>query len=149
MIMLDFPQPDFKTKQEDGRPFIFDPIRQRWVALTPEEWVRQNIIQWLLIRQGIPKAAIAVEKEIRLGSMSKRFDLLIYDRNTDPWMMVECKADHVELDETVLMQILSYNLAMPAEYLLITNGKKCLLAQKNAGSSSWMSSFPNYPTLNK
>ena len=145
MIILDFPEPYFKTRQEGDRPSIFDVIRQRWVALTPEEWVRQNIIQWLLLRKGIPKAALSVEKEIRLGSLNKRFDLIVFDRNTRPWMMVECKAENVQLNESVLMQILSYNLAMPAEYLLITNGQQCHVAKINDGESIWMSSFPSYP----
>jgi predicted type IV restriction endonuclease len=145
MILLDFPEPYFKTRQEGDRPSIFDAIRQRWVSLTPEEWVRQNIIQWLLLRHGLPKAAISVEKEIRLGSMSKRFDLLIYDRETRPWMMVECKADTVELNEVTLMQILSYNLAMPVDYLMVTNGKQCHLAQINTAEPSWINTFPAYP----
>ena len=145
MIKLDFPEPDFKTRLENGQPVIFDSIRQRWVVLTPEEWVRQNIVQWLILRGGVPKSAIAVEKEIKLGSMLKRFDLLIYDRSTIPWMMVECKAETVELDESVLIQILSYNLAIPVDFLLITNGKQCHLAQKNAEKSSWLTNFPVYP----
>lgn len=149
MIILDFPEPYFKTRQEDGRPSIFDAIRQQWVALTPEEWVRQNIIQWLLTRQGIPKTALSVEKEIRLGTMSKRYDLIIYDKHTSPWMMVECKAETVQLNESVLMQILSYNLAVPAEYLLITNGQQCHIAKINAGESIWTKSFPEYPDIHQ
>ena len=145
MIKLDFPEPDFKTRLENGQPELLDSIRMRWVALTPEEWVRQNTIQWLILRAGVPKAAIAVEKEIKVGSMSKRFDLLVYDRNTNPWMLVECKAASVQLDESVLMQILSYNLAIPVEYLMINNDQQCHLAQRNGEKSSWLSSFPLYP----
>jgi hypothetical protein len=145
MIKLDFPEPDFKTRLENGQPAIFDSIRLRWVALTPEEWVRQNILQWLILRGGVPKASIAVEKEIKLGPLSRRFDVLVHDRNTQPWMLIECKADTVQLDESVLMQILSYNLSVPVKYLLITNGQDCHLAERGGEVSSWLSDFPHYP----
>lgn len=144
MINLKFPEPDFKIREERGQPEIFDGIRQKWVALQPEEWVRQNFISWLTKAEGIPSHSIAVEKGLRLGNLMKRFDLLVFDSNTQPWMMVECKAADVPLKEPVLMQILSYNLAIPVRYLVVTNGVECHVADKKKEIPEWLSFFPKH-----
>jgi len=80
-----------------GGTEIFDALRKRWVKLSPEEWVRQNMVQYLLEEKSYPAALIGVEKEIKLGSLRKRFDLLVYDRAHQPWMLLECKAMEVPL----------------------------------------------------
>lgn len=122
MITITYPQPDFRIKKEAGNEFIFDSLRKKWVALTPEEWVRQNFIQYLIKEKKIPASLIAVEKEIKLGEMKKRFDILVYDNDHQPWMMIECKATDIKLDEAVLQQVLRYNISMPVKCLVITNG---------------------------
>ncbi|MCF8214292.1 MAG: type I restriction enzyme HsdR N-terminal domain-containing protein [Chitinophagaceae bacterium] len=144
MIKLTFPKPDFKIRELGGQPEIFDGIRQKWVALQPEEWVRQNFISWLTKAAGIPTHSIAVEKGLRLGNLMKRFDLLVFDSNTQPWMMVECKAADVPLKASVLMQILSYNLVIPVRYLVITNGVECHVADKKKEIPEWLSFFPKH-----
>lgn len=144
MINLNFPEPDFKIRDHHGFPEIFDAIRLKWVALQPEEWVRQNFINWMIRVAGIPKNAIAVEKGLQLGEMLKRFDLLVFDQSTQPWMMIECKAPDVELKAPVLMQILAYNLAVPVRYLVITNGNECHVADKKKEIPEWISFFPEY-----
>jgi hypothetical protein len=144
MINLKFPEPDFKIRDHQGHPEIFDPIRLKWVALQPEEWVRQNFISWLTKVAGIPSQAIAVEKSLQLGEMKKRFDLLVFDRSIQPWMMIECKAPGVELKAPVLMQILSYNLVVPVRYLVITNGAECHVADKKKEIPEWLSFFPEH-----
>jgi hypothetical protein len=101
---------------------IFDILRKRWVPLTSEEWVRQNFIQFLLQDKKYPSALIAVEKEIRLGELRKRFDVLVYDNSHQPWMMIECKGREIQLNESVLEQVLRYNISVPVQYLIITNG---------------------------
>ena len=144
MINLNFPEPDFKIREQGGQPEIFDSIRQKWVALQPEEWVRQNFINWLIKAAGIPAHSIAVEKGLRLGSLMKQIDLLVFDSSTQPWMMVECKAADVPLKAPVLMQILSYNLAIPVRYLVVTNGVECHVADKKKEIPEWLSFFPKH-----
>jgi len=122
MIMMNFPEPGFSIKQENGREMILDQLRKRWLPLTPEEWIRQNFIQSLIQIHHYPAALIAMEKEIRLGELKKRFDILVYDKLHQPWMLVECKAPSVELNEKVFSQLLRYNIAVPVSFMLITNG---------------------------
>jgi len=122
MIKIDYPpyQPKIKKEKEKGK--IFDEVRKKWIVLTPEEWVRQNFVQYLIQTRKISPSLIAIEKEIQLGDLKKRFDMLIYNRNTEPQLLIECKANHIELDQTVLNQILRYNISIPVPYLIITNG---------------------------
>ena len=122
MIKVDFPTPSFRIKEEEGKEVIFDDLRKQWVRLTPEEWVRQNFIQYMLQVKEYPAAFIGIEKEIALGELRKRFDLLLFDRNHQPWMMIECKAMDVELTEKVLEQIVRYNMSVPVNYMVISNG---------------------------
>jgi hypothetical protein len=144
MVELVFPEPDFKIREHNGRPELFDVIRSKWIAIGPEEWVRQNFIQWMVKVNQIPLSAIAVEKQLKLGQESRRFDVLVYDGHLQPWMMVECKSMDVKLDESVLMQLLSYHIAIPVDYLVITNGITCHVAEKRNGTANWVPSFPKY-----
>ena len=122
MVVINYPEPDFRIKKENGKEFIFDALRKKWIMLTPEEWVRQNFVQYLLQEKKYPASLIAMEKEIRLGELKKRFDILVYDNNHQPWMMIECKAATIKLDDAVLQQILRYNITIPVPYIIITNG---------------------------
>jgi len=122
MIKIAYPAFNFKIKAEAGKEIIFDEIRKQWVKLTPEEWVRQNTMQYLLQSLHYPASLIAVEKELKLGELKKRFDILVYNQQHQPWLMIECKATDVALTESVLQQVLRYNMAIPVSYLFITNG---------------------------
>lgn len=126
MISINYPPHEFRLKNDEGKDFIFDEWRRIWVRLTPEEWVRQNFLNYLVRVKGYPASLIAVEKEIQLGELKKRFDILVYDRNHGPWMLVECKAMGVALTGEVLQQVLRYGMVMPAVFLVITNGNHCL-----------------------
>ena len=99
--------------------------------LTPEEWVRQNFLQYLTQTKKYPASLIAVEKEIKLGELKKRFDIVVYDKNSKPWMIVECKEMNVSLDKSVLDQILRYNISLDVPYLVITNGSYCMALKLN------------------
>ena len=123
MIKVIYPEPVFRFKEENGKEMIFDFIRKQWLLLNEEEWVRQNFIQFLVQELKYPLELIAVEKEIQLGDLKKRFDILVYDRDHNPWMLIECKASEINLDEKVLFQVLRYNISMPANFLVITNGQ--------------------------
>jgi hypothetical protein len=122
MIDVQYPKPGFRIKNDNGKRFIFDNIRKAWLLLTGEEWVRQNFVKYLVEVLEYPSTMIALEKEIRLGELKKRFDILIYDQLHKPWMLVECKEPEVKLSENVLQQVLRYNISVPVNYIIITNG---------------------------
>lgn len=146
MVKIEYPPYQPKIKKENDPPtgpggqgpadreLIFDEVRKRWIILTPEEWVRQNFLNYLIQVKKYPASLIAVEKEIKLGDLDKRFDIVVYDRNTKPWMIIECKEMNVPLDKTVLDQVLRYNITLQVPYLVITNGSYCMAIsfEKNA-----------------
>ncbi|MBC7873537.1 MAG: type I restriction enzyme HsdR N-terminal domain-containing protein [Ferruginibacter sp.] len=123
MLSIHYPEQKFQIKQDAGKDIIFDRLRKKWLLLTPEEWVRQNFVQYLIQVKKYPAALIAMEKMIRLGELKKRFDILVYDNNHHPWMMVECKAPVIKLDESVLHQLLRYHISVPTGFLIISNGE--------------------------
>ena len=126
MIKIDYPPYQPKIKEEQAKEFIFDEFRKRWILLTPEEWVRQNFLQYLTQIKKYPASLIAIEKEIKLGELKKRFDIVVYDKETKPWMIVECKEMNVTLNKYVLDQVLRYNISLKVPYLVITNGSYCM-----------------------
>lgn len=142
MIKIVYPPPAFKIGKREGAECIFDPFRKKWIVLTPEEWVRQNFLQYLVQTLHYPASLIAVEKETRLGELKKRFDILVYDKAHSPWLMVECKATDVELNEPVLQQVLRYNISLPVTYLVITNGIHCMAWHKINGELTPVNELP-------
>lgn len=121
MINIDYSAFKFKLKQENNKEYIFDEIRQQWIVLTPEEWVRQNFISYLTQTLLYPKSLIAIEKQIRFNNLTKRFDIVVY-KNTQPWIIIECKQPEVNLNDLVLQQVLAYKSFIDAAYIVITNG---------------------------
>ena len=142
MLSINFPEPSFRIKTEQGRELIYDSLRKKWVQLTPEEWVRQNFTRYLTDVMKYPASLIALEKKIRLGELAKRFDLLVYDKTHQPWMLIECKAMDVTLDEKVLNQVLRYHISVPVTYLVITNGKHSYAWKKTAAGLEAISRLP-------
>ena len=142
MIIINYPDPDFRIKKEEGKESIFDILRKKWIVLTPEEWVRQNFIKYLIEDKKYPSSLIATEKELRLGELKKRFDILVYDKNHMPWLMVECKSMEIKLDEAVLQQVLRYNISIPVKVLVITNGSNCYVWKKKDGQLVPCSEIP-------
>ena len=108
----------------EGREEIFDPCRRKWVALTPEEWTRQRLLQQFIEVLHIPSGWIAVEKEIDLNGLRKRYDVLVHDDAGTPQILVECKAPDVSLDAAVMEQLLRYHIRLPVPYLILANGKE-------------------------
>ncbi len=119
---LAFPEYEFRLKKSDEKAFIFDDIRKKWVVCTPEEWVRQNLIKFLIIDLNFPINYIAVEKGLKIAGREFRFDALVYDREFKPLVVVECKAPEIALDQDVFDQVLHYNYEINAPFFLITNG---------------------------
>lgn len=126
MIKIAYPPYQPKIKEDAGRELIFDSIRKKWVVLTPEEWVRQNFLQYLVQVMQYPSSLIAVEKEIALGDIKKRYDIVVFDKHTKPFMLIECKEMGVGLTQDVLNQALRYNITMQVPYVVITNGTHCM-----------------------
>lgn len=143
MIVLQYPSYPFKIKALHGKDQIFDPFRKTWVLLTPEEWVRQNMLQFLVQNLQYPSSLIAVEKEIKLGELSKRFDIVVY-KNELPWMIIECKEAKVALNEKTMEQILQYQQVLTAQYLFISNGHETLGAKIESGKLQALQNFPDY-----
>jgi hypothetical protein len=142
MVQIQYPEPGFRIKKEDEREFIFDTCRKRWVPLTPEEWVRQNFVQYLVHVKKYPATLVAIEKEIMLGELKKRFDILVYNSQHKPWMMIECKSMDVALNDDVLHQVLRYNISIPVTYLVITNGSYCFAGMRDGKTISSIDELP-------
>ncbi len=122
MQVLNLPPYQFKVKQEGLRTHIFDAIRKKYVVLTPEEWVRQNFLQYLIQDKKFPASLIAVEAGLKYNQLQKRMDVLIYNREGIPHLMVECKAPEVKITQDTFDQIARYNMAFKVKYLVVTNG---------------------------
>ena len=144
MLAINYPEQKFQLKKDAGKNFLFDPLRKKWLLLTPEEWVRQNFIQYLIQVKKYPASLIAQEKLIRLGELKKRFDILVYDKNHLPWMMIECKAPAIKLDESVLHQLLRYHISVPAGFLIITNGEFSYGWEKNGQGLELIQVLPEW-----
>jgi hypothetical protein len=145
MIEVLYPKPEFQIKEENGRHYIFDSIRKVWLLLTEEEWVRQCFVAYLVKELSYPVSLVALEKELILNDLKKRFDILVYDRQFQPWLLVECKAPKVSLNEHVLQQALRYNITVPVQYILLTNGPHTLGWQKIGDQLKNLSSMPAFP----
>jgi len=122
MINLNLPKYSFRIKNKENKLYIFDMIRKKNIILTPEEWVRQNFIQFLINEKKYPKSLIAVEKQLRVNNVVKRTDILIFDKTGIPYIIVECKSPNVPITQDTFDQIARYNLKLNAAYLILTNG---------------------------
>ena len=145
MIKIEYPAYSFRIKKSDNKELIFDELRKSWLRLTPEEWVRQNFVRYLVLVKKYPQSLIAIEKEIWLGEMKKRFDILVYNRDHHPWMMIECKAADVPLSEEVLQQVLRYHISVPVQYIVITNGRATIAWEKKERELHLLSALPPWP----
>lgn len=115
-------QEQLKIKKEEKKRLIWDGIRKKYLVLTPEEMVRQLLIEYFLDQKGINKNRIALERSLKVNKMIKRWDVLIYQKDMQPWLLVECKAPEVKITQAVFEQISIYNLKLRVPYLLVTNG---------------------------
>lgn len=134
-------QQDFRIREEGGKRWIFDRIRKKYVVLTPEEWVRQQVLQYMIEVLGYPAALISVEKQIRVGSRRRRYDIVVY-REDAPWLIVECKSETEVLNDAVLRQLLAYTSSLRVAYLAITNGHE--LHTYAVAKENWATGLPVY-----
>jgi hypothetical protein len=122
MKQLQFPTYSFRFKNSENKVAIFDEIRKKFIIISPEEWVRQHVVQFLLREKKYPKSHINVEKLIKINNLTKRYDIVVYKPDGDITILVECKAPEVKVTQSTFDQIARYNMTLKAEYLMVTNG---------------------------
>jgi type I site-specific restriction endonuclease len=140
--------PNLKKKKEDGKVKLFDPIRKKYIVATPEESVRQLLTLYLLEDCAYPKNSISIEKMLIVNDLRKRFDMLIYDETTEPFLIVECKAPNIRLSDDVFRQAATYNFQLKAPYLVISNGMETYCCKMNYEEETYvfMEALPAYIT---
>ena len=146
MSRLNLPPFDKKIIEKDGKPFILDAIRRQYVALTPEEWVRQHFVHFLVNDRGFPQSLMANEVQLKLNGMSRRCDTVVYDRTLRPRVIVEYKAPTVNITRQVFDQICRYNMVLRVDYLIVSNGlvHYCCKVDYDARSYTFLSEIPDY-----
>ncbi|MDX2001281.1 MAG: type I restriction enzyme HsdR N-terminal domain-containing protein [Chitinophagales bacterium] len=146
---IDFPKYDLKFRTEKGQREIFDFIRKTFVALTPEEMVRQHLLHYLVLERGYAKGLLAVEMGLTLNQLSKRCDIVAYQNEGKPTMIVECKAPTVKLAQNIFDQAARYNQVLMVPYLLISNGIECYCAKIDftLGTFTFENEIPSYHQL--
>lgn len=145
MIHLPLLEQSIRTRQQGDKVQVYDPLRKRWVLLTPEEHVRQLLIQYLSGIAGYPPAFMAAEKQVRLRHLNRRFDLLVFNRQHQPWMLAECKEPGVPLTDAALHQLLAYHSQIPCRYWLLTNGLETFCADSaDRQNIVWLHALPAY-----
>ena len=135
-----------KVRRENEKRYIFDPIRKKWLALQPEELVRQLVIHYLLEKKRYNRNRINLERGLKVNSLQKRFDLLVYDMGVKPFLLVECKAPQVQITDAAFQQAAVYNMELKVQYLLVTNGIEsycCALNYENH-SYEYLEAVPDY-----
>jgi len=149
MDPLNLPTYFFRIKQGKEKKYIFDEIRHRYVLLTPEEWVRQHMVKYLVDVKHFPLVLISVEKGFRQLQRKQRYDLLIYDRSGSPLMIAECKAPSIEINQNAFDQASRYNQKHKARYLLISNGRKHYCCQLNLESRQYrfLNEIPDFSDM--
>jgi len=149
MLSLNLPIYDTKITVQDGKKAIFDVIRRRYVALTPEEWVRQHFVHFLIAHKGYPKSLMANEIILNLNGMKKRCDTVLYNKDLSAKMILEYKAPHIEINQAVFTQISTYNLVLKVDYLIVSNGLShyCCKMDYEQQNYTFLADIPDYKAL--
>ena len=137
---------NLNIKIEHNTKWVWDIVRKKWIQLTPEEYVRQALIHYFVEHMDYPIGLMAVEKQIKYAGLNKRYDLILFNRAQEPWMLVECKAPEVTISQQTLHQLLQYHSQLPCPYWLMSNGIEthCADAQ-DIQSIQWMNHLPQFP----
>lgn len=144
MEALNFPPYEFKIKNEGGRQQIFDALRRKFVALTPEEWVRQHVIRYLIEKKGFPPLLIAVEQQIEINGLKRRCDVICYNSKKEVLMIVECKAPEVKITQEVFDQVVKYHYELKSKSILVTNGLKNYAAELSGNELFFLENVPEF-----
>lgn len=151
MQQLNFPTYDFKLTREGKKTKIFDEVRRKYLVLTPEEWVRQHLIKYLIIEKGFPKGLISIEAGLKLNQLSKRLDVLCTNTKGNKILLAECKAPGVKIDQTTFDQISRYNIVHQVPYLIVSNGMNhyCSIINFESKSFEFVKEIPSYQSLSE
>ena len=146
MKQLQFPTYSFRFKNSENKVAIFDEIRKKFIIITPEEWVRQHVVQFLLQDKKYPKSHINVEKLLKINNLNKRYDVVVYKPDGNITILIECKAPGVKISQSTFDQIARYNMTLNADYLMVTNGLNhyfCKMDYQNE-KYDFLSELPEY-----
>lgn len=149
MQQLNLPAYDIRTREENGKMTVLDTLRRRYVALTPEEWVRQHFVHFLIAHKGYPPTLLANEVPLHIGGKQLRADSVLYDSALHPRMIIEYKAPTVAITQKVFNQIVAYNLLLRADYLIVSNGMQhyCCKVDYEKRGYSFLQDIPEYSDL--
>ncbi|WP_419034418.1 type I restriction enzyme HsdR N-terminal domain-containing protein [Dysgonomonas gadei] len=149
MLDLNLPPFNINVKKTDGRLSVFDRLRRKFVTLTPEEWVRQHFINYLITEKGYPQALIANEIQINLNNQKRRCDSIVYDKTISPLVIVEYKSPDVEITQAVFDQIVRYNIVLKVKYLIVSNGLShyCCRMDYSTQTFDYLADIPTYTEL--
>lgn len=148
MQPLNFDRYKFRFKNSENKTAIFDEIRKKFVILTPEEWVRQHVVHYLMVEKKYPKSLINVEKLLKINGMTRRYDVVVFNSDGSILILIECKAPHIKISQETFDQIARYNLTMQAAYLMITNGDNHYFCQMDYENQKYifMQDLPDHLT---
>lgn len=148
MLQLNLPQYSFRIKKQNEKLIIFDSQRKRYVALTPEEWVRQNFIRFLIEEKGYPAAYLAIEKQLNMNGMKKRCDAILYNEHAQPFLIIELKAPNVAISQATFDQVAVYNAKLKVDFFIISNGIEHFCCKVNLKTARY-EFFPEIPDFNQ
>ncbi|MNJ95117.1 hypothetical protein D3C87_128230 [compost metagenome] len=146
MQKLNFPDYTFRFKNSENKVAIFDEIRKKFIVLTPEEWVRQHVVKYILEQKGYPKSHVNVEKIIKINGLTKRYDIVIFQPDGSIFLLVECKAPGITISQNTFDQIARYNMSLNAVHLMVTNGLNHYFCQMDyeQGKYFFLQDLPEY-----
>jgi predicted type IV restriction endonuclease len=146
MQKLQFPNYVFRFKNSENKVSIFDEIRKKFIILTPEEWVRQHVVAYLIADKKYPKSMINVEKVLKINSVRKRYDVVVYKPDGTIFVLIECKAPEIKIAQATFDQIARYNMTLQANYLMVTNGLNHYFCQMDYQDEKYifLEELPNY-----
>lgn len=149
MQQLNFPAYNFRFKNSENKVAIFDEIRKKFIILTPEEWVRQHVVRFLLDEKKYPKSLMNVEKLLKINGLTKRYDIVVFNPDGSIFILVECKAPEIKITQNTFDQIARYNMTMKAEFLMVTNGHNHYFCQMDFVNEKYtfLRDLPDYKYL--
>jgi len=149
MHKLNLPEYPYKLRTSDEKIQIFDIWRKKYIALTPEEWVRQHFLHFLTDHKNFPESLISVESGLKVATRNKRTDALVYNKQGKPILLIECKAPEVKITQDVFDQIIRYNMTLKVNYLMVTNGLTHFCCRLDFKNNSWqfLKEIPDFNTL--
>ena len=150
MQQLNFPLYTFRFKNSENKVSIFDEIRKKFMILTPEEWVRQHVVKFILLEKKYPKSLINVEKSLKVNGLTKRYDIVVFNPDGSLFLLIECKAPEIKTSQSTFDQIARYNMTLKSQYLMVTNGLNHYFCQMDFENEKYvfLKELPEYQLTN-